>query len=68
MSSDSSFEIINVAILDPKLYFWIASSVAGAADVNPHGNKTLSARGVSKLFINGKPAFGNGLNLIYYLI
>ena len=28
---------------------------------NPYGNKTLLARGVSTLFINGKPAVFNGL-------
>ena len=43
ISSLSSFENISVV-------FWIAESVAKAAAVNPNGNKTFLANGVSKFF------------------
>ena len=46
-------------IPDPKIFFWIAESVAAAA-VNPNGIKTLLANDLSTFFIKGKPVFGNG--------
>ena len=51
MSFISSFEIINVVVPDPKIFFWIAASVAYAADVNPNGIKTVLANGLSTFFI-----------------
>ena len=35
------------------------SSAADAAAVNPHGIKVVLANGLSRFFINGKPAFMN---------
>ena len=60
ISSISSFKIINVIIPEPKIFFWIAASVADAAAVNANGIKTLSANGQSTFFIKGKPGFSNG--------
>ena len=57
--SISSFEIINVAISDPKMLFWITATVADAAAVNTNGIKTLLADGLSTFFNKGKPAFSN---------
>ena len=39
----SSFEIIIVVIPNPKIFLWIAPSVADATTVNPNGFKTLLA-------------------------
>ena len=39
----------------------MTASVTEAAVVNPEGTKTLLGDGVSKCFINGKPAVINGL-------
>ena len=61
LSSISSFEINDAVIPDPWMFFWKAASVADIAADNPNGNKRLLARGVSKLFIYGKPAAINGL-------
>ena len=36
-----SFEIISEFLPDPKTFFRIVASVAGAAAVNPNGIKTL---------------------------
>ena len=38
----------------------MASSAADIPADNPNSNKTLLARGVSSLFINGKPVVING--------
>ena len=51
----SSLEIINVFVRedksegqpDPKIFLWIAASVAAAAAINPNGSKTLLASGLS---------------------
>ena len=43
-------------VSDPTILFWIAVSVADAADVNPSGIKMILANGVSLFFINGKTA------------
>ena len=51
----STFEIINVVILDPKIFFLKAASVIVAAAVNPNGIKTLLANSVSTFFLKGKP-------------
>ena len=47
--------------LDPKLFVWIAASVADAVPVNPNGTKTLLANIINTFFINIKPAVINGL-------
>ena len=60
ISSTSSFEIIDVAIPDPKTYLCTPASTADAATINPNGIKTLLANGVSTFFINGKLVFSNG--------
>ena len=60
ISSISSFKISNVVMSDPKSLFWINTSVADAAAVNPNGTKTLLANGVSTFFINGQVTFLNG--------
>ena len=51
----STFEIINLVILDPKIFFLKAASVIVAAAVNPNGIKTLLANSVSTFFLKGKP-------------
>ena len=51
----STFEIINVVILGPKIFFLKAASVIVAAAVNPNGIKTLLANSVSTFFLKGKP-------------
>ena len=51
----STFEIINVVILDPKIFFLKAASVTVAAAVNPNGIKTLLANNVNTFFLKGKP-------------
>ena len=48
-------------MLDPKIFFRVAVSVADAAAVNPNGTKILLDDGVGTIFINGKPAVINGL-------
>ena len=40
---------------DPNIFFWIASSVADAAAINPNGIKTLLDNGVSTFPIKGNP-------------
>ena len=45
------FEIISAAVSDPKILFWINTSIADAAAVNPKGTKSILASGKSKLFI-----------------
>ena len=44
ISSISSLKIINGIIPEPKIFFWIAASVAAAA-INANSIKTLSANG-----------------------
>ena len=51
----STFEIINVVILGPKIFFLKSVSVIVAAAVNPNGIKTLLANSVSTFFLKGKP-------------
>ena len=46
-----SFEIINVAKPDPKIFFLKAASVTEAAAFNPNGTKALLANGLSKFSI-----------------
>ena len=55
----SSFEIINVVVLDPNIFLWIAASVAYTAAVNPNGIATLLANGLSTFLIKGYPVFSN---------
>ena len=55
----SSFKIINVAffvksegcVADPKIFLWIAASVADAVTVNPNAIKTLLANALSTFFL-----------------
>ena len=61
MSYISSFDIISVAVLDPKIFLCIPASSADAAAVNPNGIKTLLANGLITFFINRRPVFNNGL-------
>ena len=56
---------MNAVVHDPKIFYWIAVSVAEAAAVTPNGNKTLLANGVSTLFVDGKPAAINGLKKLW---
>ena len=60
ISSISSFGNTSV-VPESEIFFWIATSVAEAAPVNPTGTKTLLANGVSRFFINGKPGVINCL-------
>ena len=60
MFSISSFEIINVAVPDPKIFLRIPMPAADTAAVSPNGIKTLSVDGLRKFFINDKPVFING--------
>ena len=58
-----SSKIINVVIPDPNIFLWIAASVADAAAVNPNGNKTLVANGLSTFTIKRNPVFNTGPRL-----
>ena len=61
MSFISSFDIISVVVRDRKIFFYIPTSAADAAAVNPKGIKTLlAANGLITFFINGNPVFSNG--------
>ena len=55
MSFISSFEIIRVVVPDPRIFLFIAASVADAAAVGPSIPKDLIT-----LFNNGNPDFNNG--------
>ena len=55
----SSFEMINVVVVDSNILLWIAASVAVAAAANPNGIKMLLANGLSTLPIKGKPVLSN---------
>ena len=56
----SSLKTINVVILDPHIFFWIAASVPYAAPGYSNGIKTLLANGLSMSFIKDKSIFNNG--------
>ena len=43
----------------PKIFFWIATSVADVVAANPNGTKTLLANSLSKFAVKGKPVFSN---------
>ena len=60
MSSISSFDIINVADPEPKIFLCIPASAADAAAVNHNGIETPLANGLITFFINGNPVFSNG--------
>lgn len=60
-SFNSSFENINVVMLDPKIFFLIDACVTNAAAVNPNGIKTFISDGVTMFLINGKLAGINRL-------
>ena len=55
----SSLEFINVVILDPNIFSWVAASVAAAA-VNPNRNKTRLASGSDLFYIKDNPVLSNG--------
>ena len=55
----SSLEIISVVKPDLNIFLWIAASVADATTVNPNGNKTFLANGLSTFPIKGNPVFSN---------
>ena len=56
----SLLEIINVLVLDSKIFLRIATSVTGAAAVNPNGIKTLLANGFHTFPNKSNPVFSNG--------
>ena len=60
MSSISSFDIISVVVLEPKIFLYIPASAADAAAVKPIGIKTLLANGLITVFRNSNPVFSNG--------
>ena len=77
ISSISSLEIINFVIREatskgheanirgrthPKMFLWIAPSVADPAAVNSNGIKTLLPYGFSTFFIKVNDIFSNGHN------
>ena len=55
MSFISSFEIIKVVVPDPRIYLFIAASVADAATVGPS-----IPRGLITDFNNSNPDLNNG--------
>ena len=57
ISSISLFDIVSVAVQDPKIFLSIPAS---APAVNSRGIKTLLASGLITFFINGSPVFSNG--------
>ena len=59
MPSISSFDIISVAVPDPKIFLCIPASVADAAVVNPNKIKMLLANGLIAFIINSSPVFNN---------
>ena len=60
ISFSSPFENINVVRPDPKFFFLIPASLAEATVVIPNGTKTLLAKGMTTLLINGKHFVING--------
>ena len=52
MSFISSFEVIEVVVPEPSVFFWIPKSFAGAAAVIPNGAKKFFAKGIAT-FSNG---------------
>ena len=52
MSFISSFEIINVVVPEPCIFFGIPASIAKATAVIPNGAKTFFAKRIAT-FING---------------
>ena len=53
-------EVINFAIHDPNIFFWLVASVADSVAFDLNGIKTFLAKGLSKFFIKNKSAFSNG--------
>ena len=47
-------------VLDPKIFYFLAASVADLAALNLNGTKTLLPNGLSTFTIKGKPDFSNG--------
>ena len=47
-------------VFDPNIFLWIAESVSQAGALNPEGNKTLLAHGLSAFPIKSEPVFNNG--------
>ena len=72
----SSFKIIDIAVPDPNISFWIVASVADVVVVNPNGIKTLLANGLGTFPVKDNAAFSNGsksllkilLTVLFYVI
>ena len=56
----SLFKITSVVMIDPKIFFWVAASVADAAAVNPHDIWRLLTNDKSTFFFKDKATFVNG--------
>ena len=56
----SSFDIISVAVPDPKIFLCIPAPAADAAAVMPNEIKTLLAHFLITFFIKGSSVFDNG--------
>ena len=57
MSYISSFNIISVAVPEPKIILWFLASAADATEVNPNRIKTLLANGLITFFNYGSLFF-----------
>lgn len=63
ISSSSSFDIADVVILEPKIFFWVTTSISGDAALNLIWQVLLPS-GVSVISINGKPFYINGQRML----
>ena len=54
-----SFKKISIVIPDPKIFLWLAASVADTAAVNPNGIKILLANVSSIFFPKGNLVFSD---------
>ena len=55
MSSISSFDIVGVVVLEPRIFLCIPASTAATAALNSNVIKTFLAYIWSRMFIKGKP-------------
>ena len=55
----SSFEIINVVVPEPRIFFPVPPCAADSAAFNHNGIKTLVSNDMSKFLTIGKPIFNN---------
>ena len=58
MSFISSFEIINFAVSEPCIFFWIPAWITEAATVIPNGAEIFFANGTAT-FVNGPAILPN---------